>query len=365
MGAASRGAATTRGERVSRYSEVSSALAVRSDRQLSQLVGRAEVLGAGIGGTSVLLDVAGLPVFAKQVPLTELELAADNLRSTANLFGLPPFCQYGVGSPGFGAWRELAANVLTTNWVLAGRTAAFPLLYHWRVLPAAAPPTDEHADVERVVRYWGGSPAVRSRLRAVRAATASIVLFQEFIPYNLDTWLAAQVAAGPGAVASASAMVESGLPAALAFLNANGLMHFDAHFGNVLTDGRRLYLADLGLVTSSRFDLSAPEAEFLAHNRTHDAGYAVMHLVNWLVANAGVLTGPDDGWVARRNGYIRACASGGEPVGMPPATAATIRRYAPVAAVMNDFYWELFGVSRATPYPAGRIEEALNAIPAR
>jgi hypothetical protein len=40
-----------------------------------------------------------------------------------------------------------------------------------------------------------------------------------------------------------------------------------------------------------------------------------------------------------------------------------IRRYAPVAAVMNDFYWNLFGVSRATPYPADKIEHALSSIP--
>jgi hypothetical protein len=123
------------GERVSRYSDVSSALALRSDRQLGELVEQAQVLGSGIGGTSVVLDVDGVAVFAKRVPLTDLERRGDNVMSTANLFGLPAFCQYGVGSPSFGAWRELVANTMATNWVLAGRSASFPLLYHWRVLP--------------------------------------------------------------------------------------------------------------------------------------------------------------------------------------------------------------------------------------
>ena len=34
-------------------------------------------------------------------------------------------------------------------------------------------------------------------------------------------------------------------------MNTHGLVHFDAHFGNVLTDGRRLFVADFGLATSA------------------------------------------------------------------------------------------------------------------
>lgn len=211
-------------------------------------------------------------VFAKRVPLTDLEHRADNVMSTANLFGLPAFCQYGLGSPSFGAWRELVASIMTTNWALAGHSAAFPLLYHWRVLPGAAPLAEEHADIEAVVRYWGGSQAVRDRLHALEQATASIVLFLEFIPHSLSDWLAAQLTAGQDAVAAACAMVESCLLADVAFMNANGLMHFDAHFDNVVTDGQRLYIIDFGLVTSPRFDLSAQQVSFLARNRTHDMG---------------------------------------------------------------------------------------------
>lgn len=348
--------------RVGRYGDVANALALRSDRQLAESLERARVLGSGIGGTSVLLDVDGVPVFAKRIPLTDLERRADNVMSTANLFGLPPSCQYGVGGPSFGAWRELAANVMTTNWVLAGRTAAFPLLYHWRVLPGAPPPGDEHADVEAVVRYWDGSPAVRDRLHAVARASAGIVLFQEYIPHNLDDWLAARLAAGPDAATAASAMVESCLLTDVAFMNGQGLMHFDAHFGNILTDGERLYIGDLGLATSPRFDLSEEEAEFLDRNTTHDLGYAVMRLVNWLVTNVCGVRTPPDGIPVRRNEYIRACAAGADPAGAPPAVAAVIRRYAPVAAAMNDFYWDLFGTSRATPYPREEVERAMSAM---
>jgi hypothetical protein len=353
------------GERVGKYGEVASALALLSDRQLTESLEQAQVLGSGVGGTSVLLDIAGVPVFAKRVPLTDLERHADNVMSTANLFGLPAFCQYGLvefAGPGFGAWRELAANVMATNWVLAGRSAAFPLLYHWRVLPGAPPPTEEHADVEAVVRYWDGSPAVRDRLHALARASAGIVLFQEFIPHTLDTWLAAQLTAGQDAAIAACAMVESCLLTDVAFMNGQELMHFDGHFGNILTAGERLYIADLGLATSPRFDLSKQEIEFLERNRTHDMGYALMRLVNWLVTNVCGVAMPRDGGPVRRNEYIRACAAGAEPAGAPPAVAAVIRRYAPVAAAMNDFYWDLFGVDRATPYPGEEVERGLSAM---
>ncbi|MFI9596365.1 hypothetical protein [Nonomuraea sp. NPDC052265] len=44
------------------------------------------------------------------------------------------------------------------------------------------------------------------------------------------------------------------------------------------------------------------------------------------------------------------------------AVAPMIRRYAPVAAAVNDFYRDLYGTSRTTPYPGERIERALKAM---
>lgn len=345
--------------RVRRHGEVAGALASYDDRRLGEALEQARPLGAGIGGTSVLLDVGGVPVFAKRIPLTDLERRSGNERSTANLFGMPAFCQYGltaVGSAGFGAWRELAAGEMTTEWVLTGRSAAFPLLHHWRVLPGAPPAAGEHADVEAAVRYWEGSAAVRERLHALARASASIVLFQEFIPHSLDTWLSAQLAAGRDAATAAGAMIESCLLADVTLMNGEGLMHFDGHFGNLLTDGERLYLTDFGLATSSRFDLSEQEIDFLGRNRTHDAGYALMRLVNWLVTAFCGVTAPPE-----RNAFVRACAAGAQPAGAPPSLAGTISRYAPVAALVNDFYWDLYGSSRTTPYPDDRIERALEA----
>jgi hypothetical protein len=87
-----------------------------------------------------------------------------------------------------------------------------------------------------------------------------------------------------------------------------------------------------------------------------------MRLVNWLVTNVCGVETPRDGGPVRRNEYIRACAAGADPAGAPPAVAAVIRRYAPVAAALNDFYWDLFGVERATPYPGEKVERGLSAM---
>lgn len=126
-------------------------------------------------------------------------------------------------------------------------------------------------------------------------------------------------------------------------------------FRNILTDGQRLYPGDLGLATSTRFDLSTDESDFVAQNMSHDTCYTVMELVNWLVTNIVGVAVPATGGPVDRNEYIRRCAAGAEPAEVPAPVSAIISRYAPVAIIMNDFYWNLFGESRATPYPAQEI----------
>jgi len=347
--------------RTGRYAETATALALLSDRQLEEALRGAVPLGVGIGGTTALLRVAGVPVFVKWLVLTDLERRPEHVRSTANMFRLPTFCHYGVGSVGAGAWRELAAHEMTTNWVLSGQSAAFPLMYHWRVLagPPKRPPTveetvEEQAETDRMVAYWAGSAAVRGRLDALALASWSVVLFLEYLPQNLDDWLTAQAAQGAGALGSACAMVERCLRGGIAFLNGQGLWHFDAHFGNILTDGERLYFTDFGLASSSRFALSGTEVEFLERHRTHDGCYVATQLVNWLVT---ALSGAPD-----RDEFIRGCAAGDDPAIVPPEAASIIARYAPIAVVMNAFYRTLYLRSRTAPYPAHDLERVCATI---
>ncbi|NDZ79691.1 serine/threonine protein kinase [Streptomyces sp. SID10853] len=336
------------------YSTVSTSLALLSDGELRELVETATPLGSGIGGRSALLEVAGTPVFVKRVPVTEWELRPEYLRSTANVFGLPVFCQYGIGGPGFGVWRELAAHVMTTNWVLAGQHQGFPLMYHWRVVPDTAPALPEElADVERAVSFWGGGPEVRRRIEAVERSPASLVLFLEYIPQTLHTWLAEQIRAGDGTAGRACSLVERELAIGTAFMHDRGLLHFDAHFQNILTDGRRLYFTDYGLALSSRFDLSPREADFFDEHRTYDRAYALSYLVNWLITH---LYGYGR---AEREALIRACAEGERPPLGPPEVMSVLARHAPLAAVVTDFYGKLQHESRETPYPREAVHRLL------
>ncbi|MEU0380619.1 protein kinase family protein [Streptomyces cyaneofuscatus] len=342
--------------RLSAYSAVSTSLALHSDRRLSELVDAALPLGSGIGGTSALLKVDGKPVFVKRVPLTGRERLPEHARSTANLFGIPAYCQYGVGGgPGFGAWRELAVHTMTTNWVLGGEYQGFPLMYHWRVLPDTAALPEELADVERVVAYWGGSPEVRRRIEALQRSTASLALFLEYIPQTLDEWLTEQIEAGEEGADQACSLVERELEAGTSFMNARGLLHFDAHFQNILVDGRRLYFADYGLAVSSRFDLSPSETRFFELHRTYDRCYTRSWLVNRLITKVYGYEREE------RAALIRACAEGEEPPDGPQEARAILSRHTPLAAVMTDFYVKVQDEDRETPYPAEALHRALRA----
>jgi hypothetical protein len=331
---------------VAHHRRLAGLLASRGDTELAALVAAARSNDVGVGGGSGVLDVDGVPVFVKRIPLTDRELAHP--RSTANLFELPVFCQYGVGtSPGFNAWRELAANLVVTEAVLAGETRSFPVLYHWRVLPGRAPVAAEHADIDTVVAALDGSPAVRARFDALAAASHSLVLFCEYVPCPALDWLRED----PVGTAE---LAERQFAHIVEFLRGKRLLHMDGHFGNMRTDGERICLSDFGLVTSPRFDLSAAERDFAERHVAHDEGYAAMRLVNWLVMDVCGVRVPADGIPRARNEYVVRCASGDIPADVPPAVAAILARHAPAAATMNAFYWRLFDGEVHAEFPGPR-----------
>jgi hypothetical protein len=297
--------------------------------------------------------VAGRRVFVKRVPLTDLERRPEHVRSTANLFGAPPYCHYGIGkvpSPGFGAWRELTVHEMTTDWVLADTFPGFPLMYHWRILPESRELLPvQLADVEGAVGYWEGAPGLRRRIEALRTATASVALFLEYIPHTVHDWLRAQLAAGHAK--SACRVVEQGLAAVTSFLHAQELLHMDAHFGNILTDGHRLYLCDYGLSLASRFQLTPLERGFFDRHRPYDRAYTSLYLVLWLVTELYGYRGD------QRSAFIRACADGARPKDIPEAAADVIARHARTAAAMDEFSRRFQEESRLTPPPYGSWDQ--------
>ncbi|KAB2592359.1 protein kinase family protein [Streptomyces arboris] len=347
-----------RAARLAGHGTVSTRLSLLSDHRLGEVVAAATPLGSGIGGRSAELDVDGTRVFVKRIPLTDTELRPENTRSTANVFELPMFYQYGVGSAGFGAWRELAVHTMTTNWVLGDEYAGFPLMYHWRVLPDSPPEgfTDEFGGLEGALAHWEGSPAVRDRLEAIGASSYSLVVFLEHVPHTLAGWLAdhREPAVPDGGDGSPLRWVEEALMSGAAFMSSRGLVHFDAHLANILTDGRQLYFADFGLALSSRFDLSANESAFLSDHLTYDRCHTASHLLRYHVLD-GVRGDTES------EAFLHDWIAGRRPGGVPPETAAVIDRHARPAAVMDSFFRRLLTESKQTPFPAAEIERQLGA----
>ncbi|MFF6998538.1 protein kinase family protein [Streptomyces sp. NPDC008313] len=348
--------------RVRAYAAVGAQLSLLSDRRLGDAVAAAPALGSGIGGRRAAMEVAGIPVFVKRIPLTDIELRPEYVRSTANLFELPLYYQYGVGSAGFGAWRELAAHVMATAWVLQGEFPGFPLMYHWRVLPDRPPAdfADAFGGVEGAVAHWEGSPAVRHRLEAIGTSSFSLVLFLEHVPHTLAAWISTTGEAGgtePGGD-STYLWAEDALLRGTEFMRSRELVHFDAHFGNVLTDGQQVYFADFGLALSRHFELSAQEAAFLSDHLVYDRCYMPWHLLRHHLP--ATVRGD-----AELGTFLREWTAGRRPDGVPPGIAAIIDRHAPHALVMDAFAHRLVTESKRTPFPAAEIREALASTSAR
>ncbi|MHC5904971.1 protein kinase family protein [Streptomyces sp. S6] len=338
-GTASRGTPEGSATRSAAHAVVSAALARLDDAEVTALLDAGERLATGVGGSTARVEVAGRPVFVKRLPLADAELR----RSTADVFGLPPACHYGIGavpSPGFGAWRELEVYETTTRWALSGRFPGFPLLHHARVLPVPAPV--DSPDLARAVAYRG--PALGARIEAMRTSSASLTLFLEHFPTTLHDWLRAQVH-GPRPD-EACALVDRQLTALTAFLATTGLVHFDTHFRNILTDGRRLHLTDHGLALSPGFVLSPAERAFHTAHRAYDGAYTRAYLARWLVTE---FHGPADR-LARLHAYAR----GERPEGMPDGAAAVVRRHAAVGAVMDAFESRL-GQDPSAVFPAETV----------
>jgi hypothetical protein len=308
-------------------------LAALGDDHLAALVPETGAWRASVHGSqSGVVEVDGAKVFVKQIALTDLERAAGG--STANLFGLPLFYQYGVGSAGFGAWRELSAYLKASAWALSGECPYFPLVHHWRVLPRTAPSLSpgQRAWLDGAPDHWDGSDAVRARLEAISGASASVVLFLEYVPHMLHAWLRERLS-GPGPDAAAEAAIlriHDQLRDAAAFMNDHGMLHFDLNAFNVLTDGDQAYVADFGLTLCADFDLSPAERAFFEAHRLYDPSYLAWDFVEHLAPKA-------------------------DPPVLTPALKARVERCAPVAKVMRRFLGALSTQSKATPFPAAEL----------
>lgn len=179
-------------------------------------------------------------------------------------------------------------------------------------------------------------------------------VFLEHVPHTLAGWLADHRNAGvtESGIGSPCPWGAEALARGTAFPRARGLVHFDAHFASILTDGRRLYFADCGPALSSRFDLSADEAAFHSAHLAYDHCYTATHLLRH-----HLLDGVRDG--TERDVFLRDWIAGRRPGDLPPEIAALIDRHARPAVVLDDFHRRFLTESKRTPFPTAEIERAV------
>lgn len=339
--------------RYSRHNHISKYLQKLNNESISDLLKQGTSLHSG-WGSSVKLEIDGIPIFVKKVPLNKVEGNPENIRSTENLFGIPLYYQYGVGSGGFSVWRELSAHIMSTEWVLSNENKNLPLMYHWRILNNSdeKAPLDEE-ELKNYVKYWGDSSAIGERFRANHDAPAFVALFIEYIPDTLNTWLRQQLSKEDGSIDKAVEMVERNLKETVAFINAKGMLHFDAHFHNILTDGEQLYFSDFGLATSSQFALSKEELQFFQNHQNYDRCYVVTTLTSWIISR---VFGKD-----RFDEVLNDYANRNTPLVLPaaltPYLSSIVKRYARITLKMNTFFKTLREENKQAPYPAEELEQ--------
>lgn len=338
-------------ERLEAHAAVSRALERLTSDKLAELLAGGQQLGLGIGGSTTKVTVEGVGVFAKKIPLTDLEMIPENRQSTANVFELPTFYQYPIGSAGFGAWRELAAHILTTDWVKSGGFPGFPLMHHWRIIPSRTPQRaglGGFDDIEQAVAFWDESAEVRHRLEAIGAAAHSVVVFTEYLPHRLRDWLVGSDADFERA--------EAQLAAGLEFMRERGFVHFDAHFGNLLTDGKEVYFSDFGLAVCNELDLSEVERRFLVDHRDYDRAYVGTGFAALAVDS---LRGD-----VRHLEFLRAWMLGAvDRSRLDFYTAELVDRYAPLAVSLLEFHRALRAHEKAAlRWPSEEVRKALAIV---
>ena len=310
---------------------------------LANLVETSHVKDVGFGGRTAQIKVGAERVFCKLIPLTRLETLLGNHRSTRNLFRLPTYYQYGIGSVGFGAWRELAAQDLASKWVLYGKHGQFPIMHHWRVVefPGSAlvdPEADEY--LSHAAARGQDETTIRERLLALRKSTSQIAIFTEHFPKTLSEWMLEKIQSDRASAHTEVSIVVDQSRQAFEFMRNSNFVHFDAHLDNILTDGTQLYFADFGLAVHKSFDLSEDERKFMNDHAYYDPARFASSLVHMLCrAIPGV-----EGWRQKLEEPVRHTNS------LPPAAIAALQSYAPMAKYMADFAKTLINTNRQVAF---------------
>lgn len=258
--------------RIHKYFALSTAISYMSDKQISALMKDKE---SSARGKNVIVTINNQKVFIKKIPLTKLEY--DNQFDTANLYNLPTFYNYGIGSAGINAYRELEMHIKTTNWVLNGDIENFPLMYHYRIIrnDTSLKHFKDKNEIEKYVKKWNNDKNIEKYIIARDNAEYEILLFIEYFQNILYEWLKPDAKQITYYISQIIKIVD--------FLKKNNIIHFDAHAANIVSDGEKIYLTDFGLVLDMNFNLTKEEERFFKNNNYYDYAMILSNIIRPLL----------------------------------------------------------------------------------
>lgn len=308
------------------------------DAETRALVEAAQRVGVGIGGTTGVAKIDGTSVFVKLLPLTRREM--EDPFSTVDRSGLPFVSHYGIGSPAHGVGRKLAAHQMTSEWVRTGTADFFPLLLGSRILDHRCEIDLSEFDEDGRHRQWGSHwPQVQARLDEMKSATASMVLFLEYVPETLGARLRKNAAATTGNSGESSFVgAVDQIITATAWMEDQGFRHFDVHPDNILIHDDRLLFTDFGLSIHHDFVLTSEEETSMGSHTGFDRYVGLMHLFHWTLFELGYTSGSD------RMSLLRAAAADPNASELEPIRAALgegaglIAHHANVSIAMTEMF---------------------------
>ena len=161
-----------------------------------------------------------------------------------------------------------------------------------------------------------------------------------------------QVKTGGKTAESAILFVEEQLEKTISFMHNHELIHFDAHFHNMLTDGKMIYFTDFGLSLSSKFKSTPDEVKFLKTHRHFDRCMAAQCLASCIACN---VFNADDPELAYQE-YLR-----GERGEIAPFIASKLKQYELVVIAMNSFFQGLKEENKFDSYPSALLNRLKKA----
>ena len=255
-------------ERKQNYEKLNIQLSYMSDDELHKIIDK-EQKTQGWGETSII-EIDKIKIFVKSIVLTDLEY--KNKYDTSNLFNLPLFYNYGIGSAGINCWRELLMHKKTTQYVLSGQCVNFPLLYHYRIIETK--PKKINFTLKKF-KKWDSNKNIKEYMRCKSKTKYRILLLIEYFPKTIKDWIVEDLN-------NISSFYNQGFKI-INFLNSKNIIHFDSHQGNFVVDiNNNIYLTDYGLVLDKDFNLSDKELTFYNDNKYYDYGLLCSFIMQYL-----------------------------------------------------------------------------------